>query len=377
MMNKQKILIVDDNNTNIKFIADVLTELSYVSLVFASNGYKAIEIVQRQNISLILMDINMPGLDGFETVKKMNTEIPIIYVTALDDKQSVLKAFSNGGIDYITKPFYPQELIARVTTHLRLIKLNQSLESEIEIQIEKNREKEKILMHQSRLASMGEMIDAIAHQWQQPIQLLKLRVGLLSNAFESNELSKEYMKKFEEKITININHMTTTLNEFRTFFRPNKETKNFDMKNIFETVLVLIEDEFKKNNIIVNINTINNFYITGVENEFKHLILNLLNNAKNAFIEKKISFTNRKIDIVIDENEYIKKFEIIDNAGGIDRNLIQNIFNANVTTRVKNNGTGIGLYLSSQIAQKYNGILKVENINDGAKFTYEEHKTIG
>ena len=376
-MNKQKILIVDDNNTNIKFIADVLTELSYVSLVFASNGYKAIEIVQRQNISLILMDINMPGLDGFETVKKMNNEIPIIYVTALDDKQSVLKAFSNGGIDYITKPFYPQELIARVTTHLRLIKLNQSLESEIEIQIEKNREKEKILMHQSRLASMGEMIDAIAHQWQQPIQLLKLRVGLLSNAFESNELSKEYMKKFEEKITININHMTTTLNEFRTFFRPNKETKNFDMKNIFETVLVLIEDEFKKNNIIVNINTINNFYITGVENEFKHLILNLLNNAKNAFLEKKISFTNRKIDIVIDENEYIKKFEIIDNAGGIDRNLIQNIFNANVTTRVKNNGTGIGLYLSSQIAQKYNGILKVENINDGAKFTYEEHKTIG
>jgi len=377
MMNKQKILIVDDNNTNIKFIADVLTELSYVSLVFASNGYKAIEIVQRQNISLILMDINMPGLDGFETVKKMNNEIPIIYVTALDDKQSVLKAFSNGGIDYITKPFYPQELIARVTTHLRLIKLNQSLESEIEIQIEKNREKEKILMHQSRLASMGEMIDAIAHQWQQPIQLLKLRVGLLSNAFESNELSKEYMKKFEEKITININHMTTTLNEFRTFFRPNKETKNFDMKNIFETVLVLIEDEFKKNNIIVNINTINNFYITGVENEFKHLILNLLNNAKNAFLEKKISFTNRKIDIVIDENEYIKKFEIIDNAGGIDRNLIQNIFNANVTTSVKNNGTGIGLYLSSQIAQKYNGILKVENINDGAKFTYEEHKTIG
>ena len=232
-------------------------------------------------------------------------------------------------------------------------------------------------MHQSRLASMGEMIDAIAHQWQQPIQLLKLRVGLLSNAFESNELSKEYMKKFEEKITININHMTTTLNEFRTFFRPNKETKNFYMKNSVETVLVVIEDEVTKNNIIVNINTINNFYITGVENEFKHLILNLLNNAKNAFLEKKIPFTNRKIDILIDENKYIKKFEIIDNAGGIDSNLIQNIFNANVTTRVKSNGTGIGLYLSSQIAQKYNGILKVENINDGAKFTYEEHKTIG
>jgi len=372
MNNKQKVLIVDDNNINIKFIADVLKELDYISLVFATNGYKAIEIVSNQQIDIILMDINMPGIDGFETVKRMNTKIPIIYVTALEDKESILKAFENGGVDYITKPFYPQELIARVTTHLRLVKLNKNLESEVQVQIQKNKEKEKILMHQSRLASMGEMIDAIAHQWQQPIQLIKLRVGLLSHTFEHGIIDKSYMDKFEEKISINIDHMTTTINEFRTFFRPNKATKNFDIKNVIKKVLILIEDEFLNNKIIVNINVIENFYIIGVENEFKHLILNLLNNAKDAFNDNNIPFNNRKIDINITSKEDINSFEIIDNAGGIKKDLIEDIFNVNVTTKENKNGSGIGLYLSSQIAQKYNGILKVENVSNGVKFIYEQ-----
>lgn len=374
MNNKQKVLIVDDNNTNIKFIADVLKELNYISLVFATNGYKAIDIVCNQQIDIILMDINMPGIDGFETVKKMNTKIPIIYVTALDDKESILKAFENGGVDYITKPFYPQELIARVTTHLKLIKLNKNLEREVEIEVKKNKEKEKILMHQSRLASMGEMIDAIAHQWQQPIQLIKLRIGLLSHTFEHGTIDKTYMDKFEEKISINIDHMIATINEFRTFFRPNKETKIFDIKKVIEKVLILIEDEFINNKITVNINVIENFYITGMENEFKHLLLNLLNNAKDAFNDNNITFNNRKIDIDIISKENINSFEITDNAGGIKKDLIKNIFNVNFTTKENKNGTGIGLYLSSQIAQKYNGILKVKNVKNGAKFIYEQKR---
>ncbi len=374
MKNKQKVLIVDDNNTNIKFIADVLKELDYISLVFATNGYKAIEIVDDTKIDMILMDINMPDIDGFETVKRMNTTIPIIYVTALDDKQSVLKAFDNGGVDYITKPFYPQELIARVTTHLKLIKLNQNLESEVEIQIKKNKEKEKILMHQSRLASMGEMIDAIAHQWQQPIQLIKLRIGLLSHTFENGIVDKKYMQKFEDKISTNIDHMVATIDEFRTFFRPNKETKVFAIITMIEKALILIEDEFKNNKINIEINEIDDFYITGVENEFKHMILNLLNNAKDAFNDNDISFDNRKIIINIKSNKNTNLFEIIDNAGGISKELIENIFNANITTKDNKNGTGIGLYLCNQIAQKYNGILKVENTENGAKFTYEQKR---
>ena len=371
-MSKQKVLIVDDNTTNIKFIADTLKEMHYISIVFATNGFKAIEIVNSQEIDLILMDINMPELDGFETVKKMNTSLPIIYVTALDDKKSILKAFENKGVDYITKPFYPQELIARVTTHLKLAKLNKDLESEVKNQIEKNQEKEKILMHQSRLASMGEIVDAIAHQWKQPINLINLRIDVLSQTFKNGNVDQEYMDTFKEKISTNINHMMATLDEFRTFFRPNKQVLIFDVKDMIEKVLLLIKDEFLNNKIKIKVNEIKNFTIIGVENEFKHLILNLLNNSKDAFNENNIALSKRYIEINIISDDKYNYIEVLDNAGGVPLDILDNIFDVNVTSKKDDKGTGIGLYLSSQIARKYNGLLRVENINNGAKFIYEQ-----
>lgn len=373
-MIKQKVLIVDDNTTNIRFIADTLKDIEYISIVFATNGFKAIEILDSQEIDLILMDINMPQMDGFETVQKMQTDIPVIYVTALDDKQNILKAFENGGVDYITKPFYPQELLARVTTHLRLTKLNKDLQSQVEIELEKNRQKEKVLMQQVKLASMGEMIDAIAHQWQQPINLINLRIDILCQMFENGKLDKSQMDSFKNKTTLNINHMLSTLNEFRTFFRPNTQEEDFDTKLMCEKVLLLIKDELINHKVIVNINEINSFKIKGVENEFKHLILNLINNSKDAFNEKNIPSNERLIHINIQSDKNKNTIEIIDNAGGIPQNIIDDIFKANVTTKENSKGTGIGLYLSNQIALKYNGVLKVENTQNGAKFIFEQIK---
>jgi len=371
-MNKQKVLIVDDNTTNIKFIADTLKELEYISIVFATNGYKAIEIVKNQELDLILMDINMPELDGFETVKQMDTSIPVIYVTAMDDKKSVLKAFDNKGVDYITKPFYPQELISRVSTHLRLVRLNKNLEAEVQTQIEKNKEKEKFLMQQSKLASMGEMIDAIAHQWIQPINLINLRVDILMQAFENGNLNQESMGKFKEKISGNINHLLSTLDEFRTFFRPHNKKEFFDVKTMIEGVLVLVKDEFLNHKIKVIINENRPFEINGVENEFKHLILNLLNNAKDAFCENNIPYGKREIIININKNDTKQSIEVCDSAGGIPSEVINDIFKANITTKEEGKGSGIGLYLSYLIAEKYNATLSVKNINKGACFIYEE-----
>jgi DNA-binding response OmpR family regulator len=372
MMIKQKVLIVDDNTTNIKFIADTLKDIDYISIVFATNGFKAIEISKTQEIDLVLMDINMPELDGFETVRRMNTSIPIIYVTALDDKKNIVKAFENKGVDYITKPFYPQELIARVTTHLRLIKLNKDLELEVKNKTEENMQKEKVLMHKSKLASMGEMVDAIAHQWTQPINLIKLRIDLLSLNFSNGKLDPECMNTFKEKTSMNINHMMDTLNEFRTFFRPNEQTEVFDIKEMIEKVLLLIKDDFINHKIKINLNEIDGFTLVGVENEFKHLILNLLNNAKDAFNDNNIPNNERIVDINILNKDEKNRIEIIDNAGGISADILTSIFNANVSSKEKDKGSGIGLYLSSQIAEKYHGVLKVENKTNGAKFIYEQ-----
>ena len=131
MSKKQKILIVDDSVNNIQLVADTLKSLD-ISILFATSGFRALDIAKEEELDLILMDINMPKMDGFETVEKMSTNIPIIFLTAQNDKESILRAFNEGGIDYITKPFYPEELKARVKTQLNLSRLTKNLMHEVE-----------------------------------------------------------------------------------------------------------------------------------------------------------------------------------------------------------------------------------------------------
>ena len=258
---------------------------------------------------------------------------------------------------------------------LQLIKVNDELdeyknhlEEKVQQEITKREEKEKMLLQQSKLAAMGEMMDAVAHQWKQPINIINMQVDMMGYDFEDGLVNEEYINKFQDNVSSQVQHMTSTLNEFRSFFRPNKEASSFDIKQMVDKVLLLVKDEFMKNQITIIIDDEQNFSLNGIENEFKHLILNIINNSKDAFNDNNIK--NRKIQINILNDENSKSIEIIDNAGGIPEHVIEDIFKANVTTKAEGKGTGIGLYMSSQIATKHNGILNVNNINDGAKFTF-------
>ncbi len=262
---------------------------------------------------------------------------------------------------------------------LQLLKVNieldeykNHLEEKVEQEIANRKEKEKMLLQQSKLAAMGEMMDAVAHQWKQPINIINMQVDMMGYDFEDGMLNQEYVDKFQEKVSSQVKHMTSTLNEFRSFFRPNKEETNFTVKPMIDAVLLLVKDEFIKHKIIINVNVINDFTLFGIENEFKHLVLNTINNSKDAFNDN--DRKNRIITINLIEDEESKYIEICDNAGGIPTHVIADIFKANVTTKADGKGTGIGLYMSSQIAQKHNGILSVENENDGAKFTFKHLK---
>lgn len=246
------------------------------------------------------------------------------------------------------------------------------LEEKVEQEILKRKEKERLLYSQSKLAAMGEMMDAVAHQWKQPINLINMEVNMVKYDFEDNLIDEEYIDKFQESVNAQIQHMTTTLNEFRSFFRPNKDIADFDVKDMIDKVLFLTKDEFMKNKININVIEKDKLILNGIENEFKHLILNIINNAKDAFNEKNIK--NRNIDITISKDNDFNRISIEDNAGGIPENIIKDIFKANVTTKAEDKGTGIGLYMSSQIAQKHNGILYVENTQNGAKFVFEQRE---
>ncbi|RUM56814.1 MAG: sensor histidine kinase [Nautilia sp.] len=238
------------------------------------------------------------------------------------------------------------------------------LEEVIKNEVEKRIYQEKILLQQSKFATMGEMLDVIAHQWKQPINGLYLRLELLKMETEDKNLL-EHIDEMQKQL----DQMVETMNEFRSFFR-DKEKKEFYIGDVVENVLHLMKDEIMKNKIEIVKNIESNFKIYGYPNEFKHLIISIITNSRDAFIERNIN--DRKIIITATEDKDFYYLKISDNAGGIPENIIDNIFELNVTT--KEGGTGVGLYIASAIARKNGGELIAQNNKEGAEFIFKKRK---
>jgi signal transduction histidine kinase len=226
---------------------------------------------------------------------------------------------------------------------------------------------EHMLAEQSKHAALGEMMDAVAHQWKQPLNAISMMTELLLLNYEDGSLDREYLIEHQKDMFSQIEHMLTTLNVFRSFFRPSKDMESCNVLESMNSVLLLMKDELLKNEITVNVTCKEHIEIKVIKNEFKHILLNILNNAKDAFIEKDIK--NRVIDIDIVKNDSNIKIEISDNAGGIPKDILQDIFKANVTSKENGKGTGIGLYMSKKIADKMSAQLTAKNIENGAVFT--------
>lgn len=230
-----------------------------------------------------------------------------------------------------------------------------------------SQKKDMMLKQQSKMAAMGEMMDAVAHQWKQPLNALSMMNDMLLDDFKNNLVDEAYIQDVTEMTHMQIAHMINTLNEFRTFFRPSKDPQDFSVAECLESVQILMKDELLKNTITINIDIQEDLILHGQINEFKHLFLNLISNTIDAFNEK--GTPNRAIMIRTYKNENFGIIEFEDNAGGIPRHVISSIFKPNVTTKADGKGTGIGLYMSSQIVEKHNGSITVENVNDGAMFS--------
>ena len=240
------------------------------------------------------------------------------------------------------------------------------LEEKVQEEIKKRKAQESLLFEQSRLAMIAEMIDAIAHQWKQPLNLIWLRVGILSQKIKKKGvIEKDDFDKFKQHSSAQINHLIDTLNNFRDFFKPNQEEETFSLLHSIKSVLALIHDELTLNSIDLFIEDDEDFSIYGNKNEFKHILLNLISNSKHAFIKNNIQ--NRKITITI--NAETKTMTYQDNAGGIEPSVLETLFDKHITTK-QEEGSGMGLYMSQQIAHKHHGELHASNTKDGAVFTF-------
>ena len=232
---------------------------------------------------------------------------------------------------------------------------------------EKN-EKEKLLIHQSKLASMGEMINNIANQWRQPLTHLGFINMNLQLAFEDEPLDKKYLKEKIEESNAQLDFMSKTIDNFRDFYKPNKQKEIFYISVAVKKALEIMEPIFESNKIEFEFNLIKDKQINAYENEYSQVILNILTNAKDVLISRQIQ--NPKIIISINEKNNSIITTILDNAGGIENGYINHIFDPYFTTKQK--GSGIGLYMSKMIIEShFKGKIKVFNKDKGASFSIE------
>lgn len=250
-------------------------------------------------------------------------------------------------------------------TLLELADLNRTLDQRVKMEVDKNREKDQMMLQQSRLAAMGEMIGNIAHQWRQPLNSLGILVQNIQGAYEYNRLNNDYMTQAVEKTLDIIQHMSQTIDDFRNFFKPEKEKEPFDIAEAVIKTLGFIDATLRDHSILVITRLEKSGSILGYFNEYCQVVLNILNNAKDVLIDRKIE--NPCIIIEAQITARHAELHIIDNAGGIDKSILNKIFDPYFTT--KENGTGIGLYMSKMIIEKnMGGSISARNTKEGAEF---------
>ncbi len=226
---------------------------------------------------------------------------------------------------------------------------------------------ERMMAQQAKHAALGEMMDAVAHQWKQPLNAITMLTDLLIIEHRQGSVDEAYLKEFKSDMWSQVDHLLTTLSEFRSFFRPDKASEVINMRKTLDAVLLLVKDELMKNTINVTLDCEDDISAMVIKNEFKHIVLNILNNAKDAFVDNNIA--KREITINVFEDQESVILEIQDNAGGIPEQILPDIFKANVTSKAEGKGTGIGLYMSKQIADKMSAELRAKNHDEGALFT--------
>lgn len=251
--------------------------------------------------------------------------------------------------------------------HNSLREVNLILERDIEKETANSRKKDELLQEQSLKAALGDMIDIIAHQWKQPLSAISLKVQAFALTSSMGTLQAAQVEEVHDYVNEKVSHMNNTLDEFRNFFRENKKTSEVVLKNIIESTQELLRDLITLNEINVNIKGDLDAKANIVPEELKHVFINLINNAKDAFEENNIE--NKEITFEIKSSKNSSILHIYDNAGGIPENIIGNIFDFNFTTKESGKGTGVGLYMSKLFIESTGGTIDVRNIDRGACFT--------
>ena len=245
-----------------------------------------------------------------------------------------------------------------------LIELNDSLKARVMKEVEAQREKEKMLIQQSKMAAMGDMISMIAHQWRQPLNQLSYVMMNIDAAYDDRTLSREYLDKKLKDGEHLLEYMSHTIDDFRNFFKPDKEKQSLSLCVLVNSALGLMQKGLDKHHIHVEKECLFEGEVFIYKNEMIQVLLNLFKNAQEALGEVE----NAQIKVKVYEEEKQVKISISDNGSGIDKANLEKIFEPYFSTKASQ-GTGLGLYMSQMIIQEHmQGNLEARNTQEGAEF---------
>ena len=259
------------------------------------------------------------------------------------------------------------DITQRVEVEKEIKHLNSRLNLEIKEQLNVLREKDRQLQYQARLAKMGEMLSMIAHQWRQPLTAISATTSYMFGKLVVDEFDRDEFIDELQHIEDYSKHLSKTIDDFRNFFKPNKQKEYTTLEAIINTTLDIVNPILSNNNISVKMDYRCNETIHSYANEIGQVVLNLIKNAEDVLVEKKIRIPIINIKTYKTNNSAV--FEISDNGGGISEKIIEKIFDPYFTTKTTQNGTGVGLCMSKTIIQdNCKGSLNVKNGNEGAIF---------
>ena len=402
---QNNILVVDDKPENLDFLTQILT-LSGYQVRPAINGQIALAAVRNRPPDLILLDIMMPGLNGYEVCQQLKTDeatrdIPVIFLSALNETLDKMKAFEAGGVDYITKPFQPEEVLARVATHLNLLSLRKQLEEQnaqlqkeiaerkrveaelqrhqehleerVQVELDKRYQQEQLLIQKSKLESLGSLAAGIAHEINQP--LTRIAIGaesLLLKAVQHEPVSPEYLEQKCQIIQESINRITQIIDHIRTFSRDQQilRSERVDVNATVSNALSFVQTQYQHHNILIQTDFQATGWVLGNQYKLEQVILNLLSNAKDAIEAKNTSlesvFQQSVIDIrTLSDADQIY-IEVADTGIGIPEDALEHLFDPFFTTKEIGKGTGLGLSISYGIIKEMQGgISATSRVNEG------------
>jgi len=377
-------------------IQDGITEtLNFfeINVICAKNGQEGLSLFKssKEKIDLILTDIKMPKLDGLGMVKKIreiDKYIPVIITTAHQETSFLMKSIDLGISAYVLKPIDIYKLAETLIKAIEPKILKESLlekNEKLKIEVKKNRENQQIMETQSRFAAMGEMISMIAHQWRQPLASIgtasfNLKYKVLTEKYnlethEGRIEQAEFFTKKLDEIEFYVQNLTTTIDDFRNFYKSDKILVNKTIDSPINNCLKIMKKDLQSNNIDIILDFKSQNKIKIYENEISHVLINILKNAQDKFLEKEIE--NAIIEIKTEDLENSVRVEVYDNGGGIEKGNLDIIFEPYFSTKKEKNGTGIGLYMSKIIIENnHKGELFAANIKEGVCFSIILHNMI-